>query len=454
MLAGFFAAFLVGQPFLAAADDQANSGLDDGLSFQVTVTSGDPFDFSNQSNPADSLKKVQVRRGQVLRVYIQGTVTKKGFHTYPVSKQVKGQKYLSFLTLEKSKELIPLPPIFESEPILVQDKDAGPLYEYTGTFTWSQDVLVMPSAKPGPASLAIRINTQICNDKGCLPRNYHLIADFDITSEDPIPLTPELQALASEKITLPPTTAGQPDRSPGAGLISTSHEEYKAGLDRILARLIFKDSEPLDLLAFILAGIFWGGVSLITPCVFPMIPITVSFFLKQSEKEHHRPITMALVYSATIVVVLTLAAAFLLSVFRLLSINPIMNYALGALFVFFALSLFGMYDIELPSSLAQFTSSKEGQGGMIGTIFMALTFTIISFACVAPFLGGFGGTAGTSDRPIWHNLLGGLAFSLTFASPFFILALFPTMLRKLPKSGSWLNSVKVVMGFLELAAAF
>src|SRR5205085_8990898 len=97
-----------------------------------------------------------------------------------------------------------------------------------------------------------------------------------------------------------------------------------------------------------------------------------------------------LVYSGTIVVVLTLAAAFLLSAFRWLSIHPVMNYGLGALFIFFALSLFGMYDIELPSGLARFTSSKEGKGGMVGTVFMALTFTIISFACVAPFLGEIG----------------------------------------------------------------
>src|SRR5262249_20765412 len=175
--------------------------------------------------------------------------------------------------------------------------------------------------------------------------------------------------------------------------------------------------------------------------------------LKQSEKEHHRPIAMASVYSLTIVIVLTLAAAFMLSLFRMLSIHPVMNYFIGGLFVFFALSLFGMYDIELPSGLAQFTSAREGQGGLVGTVFMALTFTIISFACVAPFLGGFSGTA-AATRPLWHNLLGGLAFSVTFASPFFFLALFPALLRKLPKSGSWLNSVKVVMGFLELAAAF
>src|SRR5207249_6079123 len=142
-------------------------------------------------------------------------------------------------------------------------------------------------------------------------------------------------------------------------------------------------------------------------CVFPMIPITVSFFLKQSEKQHHRPLTMAGVYCLTIVVVLTIAAVALLSLFREFSTNPYMNFGLGALFVFFALSLFGMYEIELPSFLARFTSAREGQGGLVGTMFMALTFTIISFACVAPFLGGFGGTAAAA-RPIWHNLLGGL----------------------------------------------
>jgi thiol:disulfide interchange protein DsbD len=164
--------------------------------------------------------------------------------------------------------------------------------------------------------------------------------------------------------------------------------------------------------------------------------------------------TMALVYCGTIIVVLSVAAVLLLSVFRLLSINPIMNIGIGLLFVFFALSLFGWYEIELPSSLAQFTSAHEGQGGLVGTMFMALTFTILSFACVAPFLGGFGGTAATGNLSLFERLLGGLAFAVTFAAPFFVLALFPSLLKKLPRSGSWMNSVKVVMGFLELAAAF
>src|SRR5204863_3695042 len=134
-----------------------------------------------------------------------------------------------------------------------------------------------------------------------------------------------------------------------------------------------------------------------------------------------------------------------LSFFRWLSVNPLMNFALGGLFIFFALSLFGMYEIELPSGLARFTSAREGQGGLVGTMFMALTFTIISFACVAPFLGGFGGTSAGSQISLLDRVLGGFAFAVTFASPFFVLALFPTLLKKLPRSGSWLNSVKVVM---------
>src|SRR5262245_18485148 len=161
---------------------------------------------------------------------------------------------------------------------------------------------------------------------------------------------------------------------------------------------------------------------------------------------------LALVYSGTIVIVLTIAAVALLSVFRAAINAWLTQFLMGGLFIFFALSLFGMYEIELPSGLARFTSSREGSG-LVGTVFMALTFTIISFACVAPFLGGFGGTAVKADLGFGKILLGGLAFSLTFASPFVVLALFPSMLKKLPKRGTWLNTVRVVMRFLELAAA-
>src|SRR5262249_40146243 len=163
---------------------------------------------------------------------------------------------------------------------------------------------------------------------------------------------------------------------------------------------------------------------------------------KQSEKEHHRPLAMAVVYSATIVVVLTIGAVLLLSVFQAASQHWATNIILGGLFVFFALSLFGMYEITLPSGMANYTSSQQGRGVMIGTIFMALTFSIISFSCVAPFMGGFAalvpslGNVSTMFkagdyahlfRIFSRLLLGAMAFSVTFASPFFCLALFPSL---------------------------
>ena len=133
--------------------------------------------------------------------------------------------------------------------------------------------------------------------------------------------------------------------------------------------------------------------------------------------------------------------------------NAWLNLGLGGVLIFFALSLFGMYEIELPTILARFTSSREGKGGYAGTFFMALTFTITSFTCTGPFLGPLLVGVKELNLSFGELVLSSLAYSATFAAPFFVLALFPRLLKTLPKSGGWLNSVKVVMGFLELAAA-
>jgi thiol:disulfide interchange protein len=173
-------------------------------------------------------------------------------------------------------------------------------------------------------------------------------------------------------------------------------------------------------------------------------------------RKGYSPVLLAAVYSSTIALVLTITGVLLSGLVQQFSSHWTTNLILGGLFFFFALSLFGMYDIVLPSSLGRLTSSGEGRGGLVGVVFMALTFTVISFACVAPFYGGFIGlSASASSAGDWLKLvLGALAFSVTFALPFFVLAIFPSLLKTLPKSGSWLNTVKVVMGFLEVAAAF
>ncbi len=431
------------------------------LTFKTRVKPSDPFDPRNESG-ANGIWKV--RRGEVVRVEFEGSL-QEGWITYPITQRASDQQPLSRWSIAINNNVTPLLPIYESTPKKVDEPSLGLMFKYANHLVWSQDVLIDKDAPPGKLAVTIALDTQVCKGS-CIPFKWDIPVEFEVSSE--APETPSAETLGRAKTaldalkkieTVKPVPPPVKSEAKAEGLIRDSFEQYKANMEAIAAKTSWQgnitpdvQSDP-DLLGFVLAGIFWGAISLITPCVFPMIPITVSFFLKQSEKEHHRPVFMASIYSLTIVVVLTLAAAFLLSVFREMSVHPVTNYIIGGLFVFFALSLFGMYEIELPQSLAQFTSSREGRGGVVGTIFMALTFTIISFACVAPFLGGFGGTA-ASARPLWHNLLGGFSFAATFASPFFFLAMFPALLKKLPKSGSWLNVVKVVMGFLEFAAAF
>jgi thiol:disulfide interchange protein len=421
--------------------------------------------FDDVAKVKVTLEPATAQRGQTVFLKISMELAS-GWHTYPtVQTDPEAEVYVNKFEFPNTKDIVFVgtlenPPGFVTkiEPALgIKD-----LHQYEGKVVWQRPLVVRPDATPGKTKLTIPLtNVQVCDESHCLPPPK-LAPEVELTITDKPPL--EVEARYREEVQKamgagpaeprkvdPPKDASSPP-SPGNS-DSESASAYQRALNLVLGQLQTQKATPTGSLAFILAGIFWGAVSLVTPCVFPMIPITVSFFLKQSEKEHHRPITMALVYCGTIVVVLTIAAVLLLSAFRYLSTNPYMNIGLGVLFVVFALSLFGMYDLELPSGLARFTSSREGKGGLVGTMFMALTFTIVSFACVAPFLGGFGGTSASSEISLLDRVLGGLAFAATFASPFFVLALFPTLLKKLPKSGTWLNSVKVVMGFLELAAA-
>jgi thiol:disulfide interchange protein DsbD len=283
-----------------------------------------------------------------------------------------------------------------------------------------------------------------------------------------VPIPPEYdeqvkQALApppSPPRVAPPAPPATPAAEPAhAGLIQKDPippAEHAANLDEVFDRLVNQITTvpSNNLWTFLLTAALWGWISLATPCVFPMIPITVSLFLKQGQQSAAQAVKLSLVYSLTIILVLGISAIALLRVFRDLSVDPYMNIALGGLFVFFALSLFGMYDITLPGFLLRYTEKRRGAGGYIGTMFGALAFSIVSFTCVAPFLGGFAGMASSGQFAQWELVLGGLTFATAFASPFFVLAIFPSLLKKLPRSGGWLDTVKAVMGFIELAAAF
>ncbi|MDG2130822.1 MAG: cytochrome c biogenesis protein CcdA [Fuerstiella sp.] len=208
------------------------------------------------------------------------------------------------------------------------------------------------------------------------------------------------------------------------------------------------------LVAFIVTAVGFGFISLLTPCVFPMIPVTISYFLKQGSERPGHTLKLAIIYCLGIVGAFTVLGLLLSILFgptalNQLANNPWLNLFFAGVFTVFALMLMGMFEVRVPSWLLTWTSKKQESGGAIGVLFMALTFTLVSFTCTFAFVGQLVVLAakGSYLMPI----IGMIAFSTAFASPFFFLALFPSLLAKLPKSGGWMNSVKVTMGLLELA---
>lgn len=200
-----------------------------------------------------------------------------------------------------------------------------------------------------------------------------------------------------------------------------------------------------------------GALSLLTPCVFPMVPITVSYFTNRPNRTRRDALVEASVYGLGIVLTFTavgfiLAIAFGASGLNRFAADPWLNLGVTALFVAFALSLFGIWEIALPSKFVNTAARADrGRGRFAGTLLMGLAFTLTSFTCTAPFLGTLLVVAAQGD---WQwPLAGMLAFSAVFAAPFVALALAPHWLKSLPRSGSWLLAVKAVMGMAELAAA-
>jgi thiol:disulfide interchange protein DsbD len=208
-------------------------------------------------------------------------------------------------------------------------------------------------------------------------------------------------------------------------------------------------------------GFLGGLIALLTPCVFPMIPLTVSFFTKQSRKKS-KGIFNALLYGFFIVLIyFLLSLPFHLfdsidsQILNTIATNVWLNIAFFVIFVFFAFSFFGYYELTLPSSWAnKMDSASSSIGGAVGIFFMAVTLAIVSFSCTGPILGGLLGSTALAEGDVATNLSAGMTgFGVALALPFGLFALFPAWLNSLPKSGGWMTTVKVVLGFLELALA-
>jgi thiol:disulfide interchange protein DsbD len=284
------------------------------------------------------------------------------------------------------------------------------------------DTSIKNDAAVGPLDLIAQVRYQACNATMCLPPK---------------------KKTAEVNVEIEPSAA-----APAAVAIPAGYSEVKPASD---APVPANTPEPdRGLAAFLLTAFGLGLASIFTPCVFPMIPITVSFFLDKKGG-----ILQALVFALGIIVLfcsLGFGVAAAVGPFGVVQLgsNPWVNAFIALVFGIFALSLLGAFEITLPSSLLTSLDKASRRGGYLGTLLMGLTFSLTSFACVGPFVGSV--LAASVQSKGAQPVLGMMSFATGLASPFFFLAAFPSYLKKLPRSGGWMARVKVVMGFVLLAA--
>ena len=439
-----------------------------------------PKSFEEVATLSAEIVPAKAKRGETV-TYKVTVVPRKGAWTYPIKPKDDSQVAKNGIGLPKPGDLIFVDNIVDPPGLKEKPREEAPGKKdeyYPASVTWTLTAIVSPTATPGKKTIVLdkyRTRIQACTDSNCYRSTQPLSASFEVLDGEPVAVDTRYADLVGATAISPP--AVKPTSPPPSSItdmpapadaetagkkIAKPIEQIKAELDSIAKVL---DKAPVNptaregVGAFLLTAAAWGLISLVTPCVFPMIPITVSIFLKQAHGSLSARLKLAGVYCLTIITVLGISAFALLKFMAWLSNHPITNVLLGLLFFVLALSLFGMYELTLPNVISKRLQTKQQQGGVVGTIFGALAFTVISFTCVAPFLGGFAGISAADSGgsliavPTAREVFGGLAFATAFAAPFFILALVPGLLKSLPRSGGWLDSVKVVMGFLELAAA-
>ena len=319
-------------------------------------------------------------------------------------------------------------------------------------------------------AIAGDVRAQACDDQSCtppLPNDF----SFDATDLPETVTAPSLQTTTSGEpetssslAALQPLETAVSDSSPTteatpANTTDLESDQLWTPVIEELQQFGMKGSTAgMSLFWILLSGFAGGLIALVTPCVWPMIPMTVSFFLKRNKTDRKKAVGEALVYGAAIIVIyvvlgLLITAIFGASALNNLATSALFNLIFFALLVFFAIAFFGGFELVLPSKWTNKMDQKAvSTTGALSIFFMAFTLVLVSFSCTGPIIGTLLVEAATSGSII-APAIGMLGFALALAIPFVLFAIFPSWLSTMPKSGGWLNSVKVVLGFLELALA-
>ena len=311
-------------------------------------------------------------------------------------------------------------------------------------------------------SISGDVRAQACDDKSCTPP---LPNEFSFKSTD-LPKTVTVAASAGEAETpgavIVPLENLSPDSSVASAPVTATVEVDKELLWTPVTEELNSFGSQNDggssLWSIFLKGLLWGFAALITPCVWPMIPITVSFFLNRNKKVRKKAVADAAVYGVSIIIIyvalgLLITAIFGASALNSLATSAVFNLIFFALLLVFAISFLGAFELVLPASWTNKMDSKvDSTSGLISLFFMAFTLALVSFSCTGPIIGWLLVEAATQGSYL-APAIGMLGFAIALAIPFTLFAIFPSWLKTLPKSGSWLNSVKVVLGFIVLAVS-
>ncbi|MDP2722505.1 MAG: cytochrome c biogenesis protein CcdA [Bacteroidales bacterium] len=341
-------------------------------------------------------------------------------HWHLYSQDIPMSPPATTFTFTENKDITLEGPVTEASPVI---EEYDPNFEMTLKFFAGEAVFKqrVKTNSTAPVTISGYLNYMCCDDTKCLPPE-DVPFSFDLNSDNTTQKTVEKAETTD------------------AGSISATGND----LDKY---------KTMSLWAFFFVALGGGFIALLTPCIYPMIPLTVSYFMHGSENKT-KSIYKALVYGISIVLIYvfvgTIVAVTLGESFtNWLSTHWLPNIFFFVLFTVFAASFFGMFEIVLPSWMVNKSDKQADKGGYLGAFFMAFTLVLVSFSCTAPIAGFI--LALSTQGEVILPIVGMLGFSLAFAIPFTIFAIFPAALDKLPKSGGWLNSVKVVIGFIELA---
>lgn len=375
----------------------------------------DPVKFGVKEIPA------KVQAGEVFNILIDASI-EGDWHMYSILNDPDAGPFPTEFSAD-SNNFVLAGEVIESDADVEFDPNFEAELGWHSSFAQFTVPVAIKTELSGEQEIKLSVFYQVCNDRVCLPPKTKIITTSVVV--EGIAETPYEAAIGG--IDTPET-----------------QKEYKQ-------KAISKDG----LFSFIWVAILAGFAALLTPCVFPMIPLTVSYFSKQ--KENKKGVGQALIFGIAIVITFTLIGILLAVILgasgaQNFASNPFVNAMIALVLIAFALSLLGAYELQLPHQLTNFLNRKSNESsGLVGILFMAMTISAVSFSCTAPFVGAVFAAAAGGEW--FYPIIGMVGFSAAFASPFVLFAMFPKWLESLPKSGSWMNLVKVLLGFIELAAA-